>query len=237
MNKLVKHSPLLLLVFIATFLTACEKEESLVETEIFGKITDIETGEPLSNVTVNLISFGNKDAGDQRGEKIIGSSVTDAEGNYSMLVPEIADKELYTFDFVKDGYVRARLNNSVLIPFKPNRKTQHDMALGKGSYLKLTVRKMPDATSNNTLKVFIAYGLDEWGIGYADSEPNFETKYELKIDATKAESEMLYGFYYGDIRSFTLRWEVTQEQDSQVKKYDSDIYLTEHDTTAFVINY
>ncbi|MBB6610011.1 hypothetical protein H7F15_03090 [Pontibacter sp. Tf4] len=235
MNKLITRSPLLLLIFLTAFLFACEKEEPLVETEIYGKITDIETGEPLTNVTINLISFGENLPNNQKGEKIIGTAVTDVEGNYAMLVPEIADKKLYTFDFVKDGYVRTRESNSVLISFKPNRKTQHDMVIGKGSYLKLTVKKTPN--TNNTLKVFIAYSIDGLGTGHADNEPYSGTKYELKIDATKAESEILYDFYYGDTRRFNLSWEVTQEQDSQVKKYQTDIYLTEHDTTEFEINY
>jgi 5-hydroxyisourate hydrolase-like protein (transthyretin family) len=130
----IKNIFFITLIFIAFEIGAssCKKAEN----HIYGKVTDMSTGEAVGDVTVDLyltkISSGSFSGSFEK----FASTVTDADGNYSIEFEPVAAGE-YSLRISKDGY------HSNILDFMPEETAseyEKNMAIPKAGYIKFKIR-------------------------------------------------------------------------------------------------
>ena len=130
----IKNIFFIILVFsiLATISFSCNKEHN----HIYGKVTDMSSGESVANVSVDLyltkISSGSFSG---TFEKYM-STITDAEGNYSLEFEPVAAGE-YSLRISKDGY------HSNILDFMPEETAseyEKNMTIPKAGYIKFKIR-------------------------------------------------------------------------------------------------
>ncbi|MBB6610010.1 carboxypeptidase regulatory-like domain-containing protein [Pontibacter sp. Tf4] len=225
-----KLNKLYLLFFVALLLTSCEKEETV--TEISGRVLDIETNTPVANASLNLtVAEGiNKDG--SFVNPVNHNTTSNSEGNYSFIIPENGQQELFRVTADKSGYVEARDVNYISELLKSGQKNQHDVPVAKGSYLTLRFKQTP-SDSDKTLKLTITYTAN------SNESPlnGISLRSEVvTIDANTTETTVYRGFYYKQTSKVHLTWEVTGS-DGKSETFNETIDLKEHDTVNFEISY
>ena len=121
--------------------SSCKKDEN----HIYGKVTDMSTGEAVGNVKVDLyltkISTGSYSGSFER----FASTVTDAEGNYNIEFEPVAAGE-YSIRISKDGY------HSNVLDFMPEETAseyEKNMAIPKAGYVHFKIRNAYGAYQGN----------------------------------------------------------------------------------------
>lgn len=139
----IKNIFFIVLVFTAFIIgtSSCKKAEN----HIYGKITDMSTGEAVGNVTVDLymtkISSGSYSGSFDK----YATTVTDAGGNYSFDFEPIAAGE-YSLRISKDGY------HSNILDFMPEETAseyEKNMTIPKAGYIKFKIRNAYGAYQGN----------------------------------------------------------------------------------------
>ncbi|MBR5983407.1 MAG: carboxypeptidase regulatory-like domain-containing protein [Bacteroidales bacterium] len=130
----IKNIFFIVLIFIVFVIGAssCKKAEN----HIYGKITDMSSGEAVSDVTVDLyltkIRSGNFSG---TFEKYM-STVTDAEGNYSLEFEPLAVGE-YSLRLSKNGY---HPNTTDFMPEEIASEYEKNLTIPKAGYINFKIR-------------------------------------------------------------------------------------------------
>ena len=121
--------------------SSCKKEGN----HIYGKVTDMSTGEAVGDVTVDLyltkISSGSFSG---TFEKYM-STTTDAEGNYSLEFEPVAAGE-YSLRLSKDGY---HSNITDFMPEETASEYEKNLAIPKAGYVKFKIHNAYGAYQGN----------------------------------------------------------------------------------------
>ncbi|MBO7572903.1 MAG: carboxypeptidase regulatory-like domain-containing protein [Bacteroidales bacterium] len=112
--------------------SSCKKAEN----HIYGKITDMSTGEAVANVTVDLY-LTKITSGSYSGtfEKYM-STVTDAQGNYSLEFEPVAAGE-YSLRLSKEGY---HSNITDFMPEETASEYEKNLTIPKAGYINFKIR-------------------------------------------------------------------------------------------------
>ena len=130
----IKNIFFITLIFIVFGIctSSCKKEEN----NIYGKVTDMSTGEAVSDVTVDLyltkIRSGNFSG---TFEKYM-STVTDENGNYSLEFEPVAAGE-YSLRLSKDGY---HPNITDFMPEEMASEYEKNLTIPKAGYINFKIR-------------------------------------------------------------------------------------------------
>jgi hypothetical protein len=131
----------LIIIVFGIGASSCKKAEN----HIYGKVTDMSTGEAVGDVTVDLyltkISSGSFSGSFEK----FASTVTDAEGNYSLEFEPVAAGE-YSLRISKDGY------HSNILDFMPEETAseyEKDLAIPKAGYIHFKIRNTYGASLGN----------------------------------------------------------------------------------------
>ncbi|MBV6442058.1 MAG: SusC/RagA family TonB-linked outer membrane protein [Haliscomenobacteraceae bacterium CHB4] len=96
---------------------------ALAQRTVTGKVTDAETGEPLIGATVSVV-------GTTRG------SVTDIDGNYSVIVPDGSTQLRFAYTGYKEEVVELSSSNTVDMAMKPGTVLDEIVVIGYGAVKK-----------------------------------------------------------------------------------------------------
>jgi len=133
MNR-IKNIFFILLVFIAFGIGAgsCNKAKN----HIYGTVTDMSTGKPVANVTVDLYLTKIKSGSFSGTFEKYMSTVTDADGNYSLEFEPVAAGE-YSLHISKDGY---HSNITDFMPEETASEYKKDLSIPKAGYICFKIR-------------------------------------------------------------------------------------------------
>lgn len=121
----------LIIITFGISASSCKKAEN----HIYGKITDMSTGEAVSDVTVDLyLTKINSGSFSGTFEKYM-TTTTDAEGNYSLEFEPVAAGE-YSLRLSKDGY---HSNITDFMPEETAAEYEKNLAIPKAGYIKFKI--------------------------------------------------------------------------------------------------
>lgn len=111
---------LLAAIIACTVWSSCKKEEIKIKGKIYGTVTDFATGEPVSNVNVEINPIGE-------------ATLTGMDGSFQF---DDLEEGKYSLSFSKDGYVD--LNDSYVIELSEGRSVQRNVQL-KESFFNFSI--------------------------------------------------------------------------------------------------
>ena len=142
MNR-IKNIFFISLVFIsfAIGISSCKKAGN----HIYGKVSDMSTGEAVANVTVDLYLTKITSGSFSGTFEKFASTVTDEDGNYSLEFEPVAAGE-YSLRISKDGY------HSNILDFMPEETAseyEKNMAIPKAGFINFKIRNAYGAHTGN----------------------------------------------------------------------------------------
>ncbi len=122
----------LIIITFGISASSCKKAEN----HIYGKVSDMSTGEAVGDVTVDLYLTRITSGSFSGTFEKFASTVTDAEGNYSLEFEPVAAGE-YSLRLSKDGY---HPNITDFMPEETASEYEKNLTIPKAGYIKFKIR-------------------------------------------------------------------------------------------------
>jgi hypothetical protein len=229
MNKLTKFASLLLLGLF----TACESNENI--TEISGKVIDIETNKPVADANLEVTVSEGLQLENRFLNPVKYSAKSNAQGAYTFILPSNAKQQLFKVEPYKAGYVEVADKLIIANQLKQQQRNLYDIAVAKGSYLKVTFNKAPHETEEKEVLLNITHTLNK------DTPPLHGKPIiteEINLTPATNTTSLVRGFYFKYTNTVHLNWQVTTTGDKPTtENFLQTIALAEHDTTHITINF